>query len=407
MAALTDLGMKRRDFLRFGAAGFSAFLGGMVLPGCGRAGSGEVPAPPPSTLSRDPTPIERLGSLLPPDANGVCLPPGFASRIVARSGQAPVSGKPYLWHSAPDGGAVFDGPAGGWIYVSNSEMPSGAGGVGALRFDAAGNAVDAYPILAGTSQNCAGGRAPWSRWLSCEENGDGGQVFECDPYGDVAPIARPALGRFNHEAVAFDVDTGVVYMSEDRRDGGFYRYIPSPDLASGQLQVARVLGGGIEGPVAWSNVPDPSGAVTATRKQVAGMTRFNGGEGMACRNGVVYLATKGDNRIWAYDIASSAIVILYDLAKAVHPILSGVDNIEMTADGDVLVAEDGGDMQIVAITPSGKTVAVAQVPGHVSSEITGPAFTPDGTRLYFSSQRGATGASADGVTFEITGPFRA
>ena len=38
-------------------------------------------------------------------------------------------------------------------------------------------------------------------------------------------------------------------------------------------------------------------------------------------------------------------------------------------------------------------------------EITGPAFSPDGSRLYFSSQRGKTGRNEDGITFEITGPF--
>jgi hypothetical protein len=40
------------------------------------------------------------------------------------------------------------------------------------------------------------------------------------------------------------------------------------------------------------------------------------------------------------------------------------------------------------------------------SEISGPAFSPDGTRLYFSSQRGPSG-SGQGVTYEVTGPFRA
>ncbi|HEU5473575.1 MAG TPA: translocation protein TolB, partial [Actinophytocola sp.] len=41
-----------------------------------------------------------------------------------------------------------------------------------------------------------------------------------------------------------------------------------------------------------------------------------------------------------------------------------------------------------------------------SSEITGPAFTPAGNRLYFSSQRGTSGSSSGGITYEVTGPFR-
>ncbi len=44
-----------------------------------------------------------------------------------------------------------------------------------------------------------------------------------------------------------------------------------------------------------------------------------------------------------------------------------------------------------------------QVVGQDRSEITGPAFDPSGTRLYFSSQRG--GEEGRGLTYEITGPF--
>nr|MBK7069613.1 PD40 domain-containing protein [Deltaproteobacteria bacterium] len=43
--------------------------------------------------------------------------------------------------------------------------------------------------------------------------------------------------------------------------------------------------------------------------------------------------------------------------------------------------------------------------GHENSEVTGPAFDPSGTRLYFSSQRGLNTGTGSGWTFEITGPF--
>jgi Tol biopolymer transport system component len=36
------------------------------------------------------------------------------------------------------------------------------------------------------------------------------------------------------------------------------------------------------------------------------------------------------------------------------------------------------------------------------AEITGPAFSPDGSRLSFSSQRG----NSNGITYEVRGPFR-
>jgi hypothetical protein len=50
-------------------------------------------------------------------------------------------------------------------------------------------------------------------------------------------------------------------------------------------------------------------------------------------------------------------------------------------------------------------IAIAQVVGQPNSEVTGPAFDPSGTRLYFSSQWGASGRGRDGITYEVTGPF--
>ena len=39
-------------------------------------------------------------------------------------------------------------------------------------------------------------------------------------------IALKAMGRFNHEAVATDPRTGIVYQTEDRGDSLIYRFIP-------------------------------------------------------------------------------------------------------------------------------------------------------------------------------------
>ena len=348
--------------------------------------------------------IPSLGPLGDPDANGVRLPPGFTSRIVAETGSAP-SGSSYAWHGAPDGGAVFPSGDGGWIYVSNSELSFGDGGVGVLKFSARGDVIDAYSILSGTSRNCAGGPTPWGTWLSCEEY-IAGRVWECDPFGDDAAIVRPALGVFQHEAVAVDPEGEQLYLTEDEVNGCLYRFTPDsyPDLSEGLLEVLQITDAET-GATQWHEVPDPSADETATRYQVADSTPFKGGEGIWHHEGVIYFTTKHDNRVWAYQIANGVIEVIYDITTSSNPILSGVDNVVVSPGGDVLVAEDGGDLQVVAITPGGDVVPVAQLVGHDGSEITGPAFDPNLQRLYFSSQRGTTGSSNDGITFEITGPF--
>jgi len=395
----------RREVLRYGAVGLGWLVGGSTLMGCGDDDNF------PEARARQSN-FANLGPLGEPDANGVRVPAGFQARILARTGSKPLAEKDYVWHIAPDGGATFATDDGGWIYVSNSEwfLPPTLGGVGALRFDAGGNVVDAYSILSGSTQNCAGGPTPWGTWLSGEEN-IRGVVWECDPFGREPAVQRPALGVYQHEAVAVDPLRHQLYLTEDTPDGRFYRYSPArltaagnPDLTDGVLEVAQVAGGP-EGAVSWHAVPDPSAATVPTRLQVAESTAFDGGEGIWYHQGLIYFTTKGDNRVWAYDTRADTIAIYYDDDRFEQPILRGVDNVVVSEAGDVLVAEDGDNMQIVAITPSGAIVPVVQIDGHSRSEITGPAFDPSGTRLYFSSQRGSTGRAFDGVTYELSGPF--
>ncbi len=385
--------ISRRDFLASGLASVGVVAVGSgtlarVLEGVGGIVVSDGP----------------YGPLQPPDANGVMLPKGFTSRVIARSGSR-VASSDHVWHDAPDGGATFEAGDGGWIYVSNSETNAPDGGVGAVRFDRDGTITDAYRICSGTTRNCAGGPTPWGTWLTCEEV-DRGRVWECDPAGRERAVVRPALGVFQHESAAVDPVNERIYLTEDQPDGRFYRFSATryPKLDTGTLEVAEVAEVATDGRTTWHRVPDPSARTTPTRKQVASSTRFDGGEGTWYDDGVVYFTTKGDDRVWAYDTREDVMSVLYDASKVGRAPLQGVDNITGSSSGDLYVAEDGGNLEIVMITPDERIAVVMRLTGgaHEGSEIAGPAFDPSGRRLYFSSQRG----NRRGMTFEVRGPFR-
>ena len=418
--------MDRRHFLRAGilATGASAAIPSAVFASSSNRRDVAVPGESPYGPLSD-----------TPDANGLLLPAGFTSRIIAVGGD-PVGDTGYNWHPFPDGAATFDDGEGGYYYVCNSEvmdfMAPDAGGVSAIHFSADGEILDAYRILEGSNSNCAGGPTPWGTWLSCEENvGGQGRVWECDPTGAKEAVAHPAMGLWRHEAAAVDPVNQTVYLTEDASEGLFYRFTPTayPDLSAGVLEACIV---DAEGNVTWGVVADPSGATAPTATQVPGATIFKGGEGCWYHDGWVYFTSKLDHSVHGIDIEAQKYALIWkgdpDRLGIEGAVLSHVDNITVDAgSGDLIVAEDGGNMELCIITPDGVVAPFVRVvgAGHELSEMTGPVFSPNRDRLYFSSQRGpstrdiaeiipgfaaidAIGAAGTqaGVTFEITGPFR-
>ncbi len=437
--------MSRRDLLRhIYLAGAAVTVPGM-LAACGSTGTGGRSTGQDCGELFIPTgPLAKIGELQPVDANDLALPSGFSSRVVARNNDAGLAARSstgYAWHLFPDGGACFERPEGGWIYTSNSEVPlSGSGGCGALVFNADGSIEDAYSILKATTQNCAGGKTPWNTWVSCEET-SAGLCWECDPYAPGQGIAKPALGRFAHEAIAVDLRHHTIYLTEDAGSGRFYRWIADPAdidpltgrmaMEQGRLQCMNLMGyenGGYEAedmrlrqliPVNWADALSPDQEQGSHRGPG---TVFKGGEGLwyhelpasvreippggsVPTRGLVFWTCKGDNRVFALDVENQLVELIFDNSQ-IEPGFADVDNLTVSPAGDILVAEDGSAVRIMVVLPNQPARILAQLgDSHRASEICGPAFSPDGSRLYFSSQRGPdfTG-SPSGTTFEILIP---
>ena len=368
---------------------------------------------------------------------------------------------------APDGMATFAGNNGETIVIRNHEVnpdadpdmgPFGAnnglldqidpgllydaggggqpalGGTTTLIYDtAAHQLVSQYLSLAGTLRNCAGGPTPWNTWITCEEittlAGDGyekdhGYVFQVP--ASVSPqIAPPvpirAMGRFNHEAVAVDPETNIIYQTEDTGDGLIYRFIPKDPTnleAGGQLQALRVkdqrsldtrnwdaqsVPVGTQLDIGWMNLDEVEAPLDDLRLRGfdQGAARFARGEGMWYGNDAIYFACTNGGRaklgqIWRLLPAENKLELFIEPNDP--GLIENADNLTVTPWGDLIICEDGSDEQfLVGVTPEGGLYKFARN-AVSSSELAGATFSPDGTTLFVNIQH-------NGLTLAITGPW--
>ena len=423
--------MHRRAVLRNGLALGGTAVASAVLSGPASAATGIAATAP--AASPAPSPYGSLEGRTP-DGNGLVLPDGFSSRIVAAGG-AGVGATDYTWPLFPDGKGTFATPDGGWILACNHEVfdyqtvGKSVGGASSIRFDSRGSILDAYPILEGSHSNSRGATTPWGTWLSCQEAHQGdGRVWECDPTGEGPAVPRNALGVWTHGSVAVDAVGGHCYLTEAHRDGRLYRFTMLDGSAAGAALADGPLEAMVvdpDGGVSWIPVPDPSGSVAPTRVQAADGFVTPVGGGAWVRDGSLLFTTALDDRVHAVDLANQRHSVLWDGSGHRQPLVGIGDLTVAPVSGDLFVAEDRGDMELVLIGTEGFVAPFCRMVGddHRLSAITGPCFDPSGTRLFVSSLRGRGEALVRdvvedidwgdgvegrhvGVTYEVSGPFR-
>lgn len=454
----------RRDFLRSSASFAGAAFLAPSLPGLVARSRGVLPGDPAAPAYRRAAPGEGGYGPLRNAGPELALPAGFVYTVVSRAGMQMSDGNPTP--NAFDGMAAFALPNGNIRLIRNHENrdsprtarvkgdpataydPKAGGGTTSLELRVGPNGepelVRHFISLNGTVVNCAGGPTPWGSWLSCEESTDDlrdgwaknhGYIFEvpAGAEGPVEAVPLTAMGRFVHEAVAVDPETGIVYETEDRLVAGFYRFIPNTRevLADGgKLQMLAVEGrpgfdtstGQTVGevmPVVWMEIPRPdpsytwddSAAVFAQGYNQGG-TRFARLEGCWWGDGGVYFhATNGGDagvgQVWRYRPTTAERGELVLVFESPSPeVLDYPDNVTVSPRGGIVICEDGGGEQYLrGLTPEGAIFDLGRnLLNH--DEFAGACFSPDGRILFVNIMGSTTDAGeSQGVTLAIRGPW--
>lgn len=407
------------------------------------------------------------GLLLPSsDHPEISIPEGFHARLLSWTGKTMSDGN--ITGNAFDGmGAFLVGSAAGardrvrlvrnhehrntsnrrTLAASNSyddQAPAGNTTLEVIvRPDGHTELARDWVSLSGTYVNCAGGTTPWGSWISSEETVQGrsaawsqnhGYNFEIPASADgpVTPVPLRDMGRFVHEAVAVDPATGIVYQTEDRNPGGFYRYIPRVReqlAAGGTLQVLVVKGrpqydtrvGQATGAVLeveWAEIPQPdtdqpsisSGFVYSQVPEAARFSRLEGcwyGDA-----GIYFNATSGGDaragQVFKYTPTSAdagELALVYESPSV--GVLNSPDNICISPRGGIVICEDGaGTNYVRGITRTGEVFDLVRNNAN-TSEWAGACFAPGGRTLFVNIQ-GSTdqnNTTTLGKTFAIWGPW--
>jgi len=327
------------------------------------------------------------------------------------------------------------------FYDYNSGKSPSLGGTTTLVYNLKTGVVEKeYMSLFGTERNCAGGITPWGTWISCEESNlkrdkNHGYCFEVLPSEDIN-VSKPkpieGMGRFMHEAIAVDPNTGIVYLTEDQGDGLIYRFIPNVKEQlhkGGKLQALAIrkkksydtrnwnkkrikVGERLE--TYWIDLKDVHSPNDDLKKRGRkdGAAVFARGEGMWWGENEVYFCCTNGGKAQAGQIFkyipsryegsnneenSPGILELFVESNNKKD-LDQCDNLTVAPWGDLIVCEDKAHPRLMGVTKDGSIYKFADSVKY-RSELTGVCFSPEGSTMFVNIQH-------VGLTLAITGPWK-